>query len=97
MLGFADILALRKGKILLVQTTTLSNVSARVNKIQALVTFEHAKQAGFLIHVHGWADHTKGGGLKVIDMTSMATLWSSIVKRGPRSKKTPRVQGEMQL
>jgi len=79
--------------MLLVQTTSLSNISARINKIRGLVQFEHAKQAGFEIQVHGWHAH----GVKVVDLTKMETLWDSVIRGGHRNKKTPRKQEELAL
>lgn len=95
LLGFADIMALRE-HVLLVQTTSAANVSARVRKIQANLAFEYCKRAGVLIHVHGWGD----GGVRVIDMTAKdadgnwiyRTLWNTIVRSGKRSRKRPRTQ-----
>ena len=96
LLGFADIMALGKRRVLLVQTTTEENISARVDKIQHLEAFEACKQAGVLVHVHGWGL----GGVKVVDMTAreadgtwvFKTILDDIVRAGLRSKKTPRVQ-----
>lgn len=95
LFGFADIVAMKE-HFLFVQTTSAPNVMARVHKIQASARFESVKRAGGLVHVHGWGP----GGVKVIDMTARdedgqfvyATLWDSIVRSGPRSKKKPRVQ-----
>ena len=65
LLGFADILAL-KDHVLLVQTTSAENVSARVRKIQGCEAFEACKRAGVQVHVHGWGVD----GLRLIDMTA---------------------------
>ena len=69
LFGFADIVAL-KDHVLLVQTTSLSNIAARAKKIQCSEAFEHCKRAGMRIHVHGWSART---GLKIVDMTNEAT------------------------
>lgn len=97
LFGFADMLCTKKGRRLLVQTTTLSNIAARVNKICGLLTFEHAKQAGFEIQVHGWGSPRIAGGLRVVDLTNEPTDWSSIFRAGPRRRNTPRVQRELTL
>lgn len=55
--GFADILALKDDEVLAVQTTSGSNVSARVRKIADHDNVGHVRKAGIGIHVHGW---TKG-------------------------------------
>ena len=83
LLGFADILALRE-HVLLVQTTSRSNVSAHMKKIQASVAFEPCRRAGVLVHVHGW----DVGGVQVTDMTARdadgnfvyRVLWESILR-----------------
>jgi hypothetical protein len=88
LFGFVDILAVHRNRTLAVQTTSASNISARVRKIQGSVWFEFLKQAGWRIEVHGWGEK----GVRVVDMTTMETLWDSVLKSGPRSRKTPRVQ-----
>jgi hypothetical protein len=92
LLGFADILAL-KDHVLLVQTTSLANVSARVRKIRGLATFDYAKRAGMRIEVHGWGD----GGVRVVDLTHEATEWSDVVRNGRRGKNRPRHQQMLKL
>lgn len=82
LFGCIDILAIRKGKTLAVQTTSDTNVAARIHKIQCLMEFEWMKLAGWDIHVHGWA----GNELRVVDMTTRETLFSEILKMGPRKK-----------
>lgn len=60
LFGFADIIAVRKGEILLVQTTSYSGVSSRIKKI---ADCEHApvcRMANIGIHVHGWRQKAVG-------------------------------------
>ena len=52
--GFCDILAIRPGETLAVQTTSTSNVSARVTKILAEPKSVAVLKAGIKIEVHGW-------------------------------------------
>lgn len=59
--GFVDIVAIRGEKTLGVQTTSYSNVSARVRKIQESDMLPLVREAGWLIHVHGWAKGKKEG------------------------------------
>ena len=100
LLGFADILALRE-HVLLVQTTSRTNVNARIRKIQSAIAFEPCRRAGVLVHVHGWGD----GGVHVTDMTAKdsdgnwvySVLWDSIVRAGRRSRKRPRTQIRLAL
>jgi carbonic anhydrase len=52
--GWTDIVALKDGETLAVQTTSYSNMSARVNKIAESETVAEVRKAGWSIHVHGW-------------------------------------------
>jgi hypothetical protein len=55
--GCIDIIAIRENETLAVQTTSGSNVSARVKKIADAEATPDMRKAGWRIHVHGW---TKG-------------------------------------
>jgi hypothetical protein len=92
LFGFLDILALKDGATLGVQTTSVANVSHRMHKIQCSAWFEWVKRAGWRIEVHGWGER---GGVRVIDMTKLETKWDSILKAGPRNRKTPRTQATL--
>lgn len=63
--GFCDLLAIRKGETLCVQCTSESNASTRVNKIAEHENTPKVRDAGWLIHVHGW----DGPKLKVRDVS----------------------------
>jgi hypothetical protein len=52
--GFVDVLCIKDGKTIAVQTTSYSNVSARIKKIQGLESYPIVKSAGWEIVVHGW-------------------------------------------
>jgi len=52
--GFGDILAVQKGKIALIQTTSAANVSARRKKILSLPAFARWTDAGGITVLHGW-------------------------------------------
>jgi hypothetical protein len=55
--GFCDILALRgPGEIIAVQTTSDTNVSHRVRKIEGLESFPRVVGCGIQVEVHGWKD-----------------------------------------
>lgn len=60
-LGFADIFCIDKatGDIRLVQTTSDSNVAARVDKITSHENLSLARKAGMTVHVHGWRKRRK--------------------------------------
>lgn len=52
--GFIDILAVKKKKILGVQTTSRGNVSTRAKKILGHDNYKKVKESGIEIEVHGW-------------------------------------------
>ncbi len=56
LFGFADLLCIHKetGDQILVQATSRSNVSARINKIIAHENLPIVRKAGYGIQVHGW-------------------------------------------
>ena len=60
LFNFVDILCIKDGKTVAVQTTSYSNISARVKKIQALDSYPIIKSAGWEIVVHGWKKDKSG-------------------------------------
>ncbi len=54
LFGFVDLIAIREGETLGVQTTSYSNVSARINKIAEHENVGMVRKAGWRIVVHGW-------------------------------------------
>jgi hypothetical protein len=54
LFGIADIVAIRENEVLLVQTTSGSNVAARVTKIAESEATPDIRKAGMGIIVHGW-------------------------------------------
>lgn len=63
LFGMFDILALRDGETLAVQTTT-SGVAARVKKITDSPYLDAVRKAGWRIEVHGWRKGAKVRGGK---------------------------------
>jgi hypothetical protein len=59
LFGFIDLLALKDKEVLAVQTTTTSNMSARVKKIADHENVGVVRDAGWTIHVHGWHQDDK--------------------------------------
>jgi len=59
LFGFIDLLALKDKEVLAVQTTTASNMSARVKKIADHENVSVVRKAGWAIHVHGWHQDDK--------------------------------------
>lgn len=55
-----DILAIRKGEILGVQTTARSSVSARVKKIAECEYVPAIRESGMRLEVHGWGKVSDG-------------------------------------
>lgn len=60
LFGFIDVLAIRDGETLAVQTTSGSNVSSRVRKIADAEHLAAVRSAGWCIHVHGWRKNARG-------------------------------------
>lgn len=54
LFGFIDILAIRDGETIAVQTTSGSSVSARIKKIQDSDALAHIRKANWRVVVHGW-------------------------------------------
>ncbi len=54
LFGFIDILCLGEGVVIGVQTTSYSNMNARINKIQEHENKETVMKAGITIVVQGW-------------------------------------------
>jgi len=54
LFGFGDLLAVKPGMILLVQTTSASNITSRVKKIEAHDNYPMVLASGMLVEVHGW-------------------------------------------
>lgn len=67
--GIADILAIRGADILAVQTTSDSNVSARVKKIRDHENTPFVRKAGIAIHVHGWKKAGTRWSVRVVDVS----------------------------
>jgi len=70
LFGFIDMLAVKEGEILGVQTTSRSNMSARAKKIAEHENVAAVRKAGMRLEVHGWAKDTKGRwAVKVQDVS----------------------------
>ena len=59
LFGFIDLLAIRKGETLAVQTTS-TGVSSRIKKIMESDYLPKVRDAGWRIVVHGWRKNSKG-------------------------------------
>lgn len=67
LFGFVDIVAIRGAETLGVQSTSRSNVSARVQKIADSEAVDDVRKAGWRIVVHGWGKLKAGWTLKEVD------------------------------
>jgi hypothetical protein len=65
--GVIDVLCLGDNEIVGVQTTSASNVSARVRKIANAETLPHLRRAGVRILVHGWRKSGRTWVLREVD------------------------------
>lgn len=54
LFDFIDLLAIKDGEILGVQTTSASNISARLKKITEHPNFSPVRASGIKVVVHGW-------------------------------------------
>jgi hypothetical protein len=69
LFGWIDLLALRDGETLAVQTTSWSNMSARVHKITESDTVSAVRKAGWTIWVIGWKKEKSRWIHKVVDVS----------------------------
>jgi len=68
LLGFIDILCLKDGEIVGVQTTSNGHVSDRLKKILAHDNFKVANAAGIKVVVHGWAKVNNRWQVREVDV-----------------------------
>ena len=64
LFGFIDILAIKPGEILGVQTTSKTNISAHIDKIIKHKNFIAVKESGIKIILHGW--HKGKNGKRIV-------------------------------
>lgn len=60
MFGFIDVVGIREGETIAVQTTSMSNISSRIKKITGHPNLSAVRAAGWIIHVHGWGKRANG-------------------------------------
>lgn len=65
LFGVIDLLAVKDGETLGVQTTSMSNVSARIKKFAESEHVPKLRDAGWKLEIHGW-DGTK---LRTVDVS----------------------------
>lgn len=75
--GFGDLLCFRKGDPpLIVQTTSGSNLSSRMDKIRANAVASKWLEAGFAVDVHGWAKRGPRGEPKKWTLRRVSAAWN---------------------
>lgn len=67
--GFIDVIAIKEGETLAVQSTSRTNIAARVNKITDHENLPMVRKAGWTVHVHGWDKKDNRWRLKVVDLS----------------------------
>ena len=65
--GFIDVLAIKGKEIMGVQSTSYSNVSARVKKIEDSDNVAAVRDAGIGICVHGWRKKGHRWQVRIVD------------------------------
>jgi hypothetical protein len=60
LFGFVDLLAIKEGQTLAIQTTSASNFADRRAKILEHDNLSKVLSAGWSVHVHGWRKNVKG-------------------------------------
>lgn len=76
LFGFLDIVAIRDGETLGVQTTDITNIAARITKIEESPHLEAVRAAGWRIVIHGWRPDDYEGALSAlreVDLTEPPT------------------------
>lgn len=69
LFGFIDVLGVRRGSTLAVQTTTKANLQARVKKIAESENIGFVREAGWCIEVHGWYKEKNRWRVKIVDVS----------------------------
>ena len=69
LFGIVDVLAIREGETLAVQTTSRSNVSTRIRKIADSDSIADIRAAGWTVLVHGWDRKDGQDRCKVVDVS----------------------------
>lgn len=69
LFGFIDLLALKGDETKAIQTTSYSNVPARVNKITNHENLPAVRKAGWTVHVHGWHKVGKRWTCREVDLS----------------------------
>ena len=66
--GCIDIICIGKGFTLAVQTTSLSNISARKKKILENPYYPTMVESGWKVHIHGWSLVGRKYEVKIVEL-----------------------------
>lgn len=69
LFGIVDVLAVVEAEIVAVQTTSTSNVAARIAKITDSPALPILRKAGVRVLVHGWAKRKGRWTLREVDLS----------------------------
>lgn len=70
LFGCIDVLAISEdGNTVAIQTTSLSNVSARIKKIKDSNAIGHIRKASWTVLVHGWYKKNNRWHVKEVDVS----------------------------
>lgn len=69
LFGVLDLVAIKQGETLGVQTTTLSGTGARLSKMAESDAVPKLREANWRLEVHGWRKLKSGWEAKVIDVS----------------------------
>ena len=69
LFGIVDVLAVNEAGIVAVQTTSASNVAARIAKIADSPALPILRKAGVRVLVHGWAKRKGRWALREVDLS----------------------------
>ena len=59
LFGFVDLIAIRNGATLAIQSTSASNLSSRRKKIESHENLQVVQAAGWNVILHGWRKNSK--------------------------------------
>lgn len=64
-----DIIGIKDSETIAVQTTTLSNLGARITKLSSNEFIPHLRKAGWTLKAHGWRELKTGWQAKIVDVS----------------------------
>lgn len=77
LFGFVDLLAIRDGETLAVQTTSASNLSSRRSKVIAHENLPIILSAGWKVIIHGWRKNSKNRWVLKVEAVSQTHIFEN--------------------